>query len=48
MNNIKDSAQSRAGSDNSIGDIADWFNSVTKQDGGRSAAFRKTLDMLDG
>lgn len=48
MDNVKDSVDARADSQNSMGDIADWLNSVTKQDSGRNVAFRKTLDLLDG
>jgi len=49
MDNAKAALGSRASTENSIGDIADWFNTVTKQEGGQDIAFRKTLsNLLDG
>lgn len=48
MDNVKASVESHADTQNTIGDIADWFNNVTKQESGRKEAFRKTLDFLDG
>ncbi|WP_164843915.1 hypothetical protein [Croceicoccus ponticola] len=46
MNNVKSSIDARSDNDAPMGEIAAWFESVTRREAISTGAFQKTLDNL--